>query len=73
MTGTELKVQRIEAHVQGQDLARALREAFPTSKWSPSKVSRIEAKAHVDPSLVDEYVAGLATLTTNATPSEQVA
>lgn len=67
MTGTALKVKRIEAHVQAQALARVLRETFPQSKWSPSKVSRIEAAAHVDQSLVGEYVAGLATFTTNTT------
>lgn len=69
MNGTALKVKRIEAHVQGQALGARLREMYPASAWSASKVSRIEAKAHVDPALVDEYVAGLATFTTNTTSS----
>lgn len=67
MNGTALKVMRIEAHVQGQDLALVLREMFPDTKWSPSRVSRIEARAHVDPQDVTEYEAGLATFTTNTT------
>lgn len=67
MNGTELKLKRIAAHVKAQDLAAALRETHPDTKWSPSKVSRIEAAAHVDAAIVDEYVACLATLTTNAT------
>jgi hypothetical protein len=67
MTGTDLKVQRVKAHAKALVLAGRLRQMFPESRWSPSKVSRIEASAHVDPELVEEYVAGLATFTTNTT------
>jgi hypothetical protein len=67
MNGTALKVKRIEAHVQGQALGVVLREMFPDRKWSAARVSRIEARAHVDPMEVAEYEAGLATFTTNTT------
>lgn len=69
MTGTALKVKRIEAHVQGQALGAVLREMYPDRKWSGSRVSRVEARAFVDPDEVAEYVAGLATFTTKMTTS----
>lgn len=61
MNGTDLKVRRIAAHVKAKDLAAV-------AGWSSSKVSRIEARAHVEPADVDTYVAALATLTTTTTP-----
>lgn len=67
MDGNSLKVQRVTERVRANALASKLSELYPASKWSPSKVSRIEAAGHVEPELVAEYVAGLATFTTNTT------
>lgn len=66
MTGNELKVKRIQAHVKGKDLATA-------AGWTSSKVSRIEARAHVEPNDVQTYVAALATLTTDTTTETSAA
>lgn len=66
MNGTDLKVKRIAAHIKAKDLA-------VVAGWSGPKVSRIEARAHVEPEDVETYVAALATLTTTTTDTERVA
>ena len=60
MTGTDLKIKRIAAHVKAKDLGEVL-------GWSSAKISRLEARAYVDPNHVEEYVAALATMTTTTT------
>jgi hypothetical protein len=60
MTGTELKLKRIAAHLKGKDVAQA-------AEWPAYKVSRVESLAHVPPADAERYVAALRTLTTNAT------
>ena len=60
MTGPELKLRRVAAHLKGKDIAQA-------TGWPAYKVSRIEARAHVEPADAERYVAALQTLTTNTT------
>lgn len=60
MTGTELKLRRVAAHLKGKDIAAA-------ANWPPYKVSRVESLAHVPAEDVERYVAALQTLTTKTT------
>lgn len=60
MTGTELKVRRVTAHVKAKDVAAV-------AGWTTSKISRIESSAFVPADVVDRYVQALATCSTNLT------
>lgn len=60
MTGMDLKLRRVAAHVKGKDLAAA-------AGWHPSTVTRLEQRALVPPADVTKYVAALATLATTTT------
>lgn len=60
MTGTDLRIERIRAHVKAQDLATAI-------GWHPSKLYRVERAHFVTPEDVTAYVQALATLSTNST------
>ena len=62
-TGTDLRIERIRAHVKVQDLAAAL-------GWHPSKLYRVERAHHVPAGDAQAYVAALATCSTNRTPKE---
>lgn len=67
MTGTDLRLKRVAAHLKAKDVAAIVWPDVP-GEVSAVRMSRLELRVgSVDPAMAQKYMDAIATLTTNTT------